>query len=232
MKKRTHNWPKGSLLLVLVFFAWGLRAQDRNYSETGLASFYADKFEGRKTANGEIYYHLRKTAAHPHLPFGSVVKVTHLENGKFVVVRINDRGPFVEDRIIDLSRSAAAELGFIGQGLARVKVELIASTDELPGDPTEKPEAREYFRIKTTKATPSGLGIQVASFSAHENLLRMTERIHSGYHQPVFIEIAESGGQKVFRVIVGNFSSQDEALKLKKTLAREFPDCYVVSFAK
>ena len=103
-----------------------------NYVKTGIASFYADKFEGKQTANGEIYYHVKKTAAHRTLPFGSIVKVTNLENNKYVVVRINDRGPFVDDRIIDLSKSAAKELDFIDKGLAQVRIELIASTNDLP----------------------------------------------------------------------------------------------------
>ncbi|MDK2978081.1 MAG: rare lipoprotein [Bacteroidales bacterium] len=232
MKRINHKLIVSALAFSMVFFSCHIKSQDKKYTETGIASFYADKFEGRKTASGEIYYHIRKTAAHPDLPFGSVVKVTNLENHKFVVVRINDRGPFVQDRIIDLSKSAAQELGFVDTGLAKVKIELIASTDDLPGKDSKNAEKSEYYQLDAQKASPKGSGIQVGSFSTNENLLRSVERLQTKYNKPVFVEIAESDGQKLFRVIVGRFATQQEAEKFKKILLHEFPDCYVVSFKK
>ncbi len=95
------------------------------HKETGKASYYADKFQGRKTANGEIYKAGKKTAAHRTLPFGSQVKVTNVRNGKSVVVRINDRGPFVRGRIIDLSRSAFSSIGSTRDGLLNVRIEVV-----------------------------------------------------------------------------------------------------------
>jgi len=209
-----------------------MEAQNKPFTQTGQASFYADKFEGRKTANGEIYYHIRKTAAHPDLPFGSVVKVTRLDNNKFVVVRINDRGPFVANRIIDLSKSAAEELGFVDQGLARVKIELIASTDELPGKDAEKetPEKSGYYKVNAQKTSPTGYGVQIGSFRANENLLQSAEHLQTKYHKPVYVEIAEADGQKLFRVIVGGFPTRNEARKFNAVLAKDFPDCFVVTF--
>ena len=95
------------------------------HKETGQASYYADKFQNRKTANGELYKAGKKTAAHRTLPFGSQVKVTNVRNGKSVVVRINDRGPFVRGRIIDLSRSAFASIGNTRDGLLNVRIEVV-----------------------------------------------------------------------------------------------------------
>lgn len=95
------------------------------HKETGKASYYADKFQGRKTANGEIYKAGKKTAAHRTLPFGSQAKVTNVRNGKSVVVRINDRGPFVRGRIIDLSRSAFSSIGSTRDGLLNVRIEVV-----------------------------------------------------------------------------------------------------------
>lgn len=95
------------------------------HMETGQASYYADKFQGRKTANGEIYKAGQKTAAHRTLPFGTKVKVTNVHNGKSVVVHINDRGPFVRGRIIDLSRSAFASIGNTTDGLLNVRIEVM-----------------------------------------------------------------------------------------------------------
>ncbi len=96
--------------------------RDDNYDETGLASWYGPNFHGRPTANGEVFDQNLMTAAHPTLPIPSIAEVTNLENGRQVIVRINDRGPFVDDRMIDLSRGAATQLDFIGRGLARVRV--------------------------------------------------------------------------------------------------------------
>jgi rare lipoprotein A len=93
--------------------------------QEGYASWYGGKFNGRLTSSGEIFDTNVRTAAHRTLPFGSIVKVVNLENGKSTVVRINDRGPFVEGRIIDLSRAAAEELGMVSQGVAKVSVQVL-----------------------------------------------------------------------------------------------------------
>ncbi|MBM9614517.1 septal ring lytic transglycosylase RlpA family protein [Desulfobulbus rhabdoformis] len=95
------------------------------YTETGQASYYADKQQNRRTANGSIYKHKLKTAAHKDLPFGLKVKVTNLKNGKSVIVMINDRGPYIEGRIIDLSKSAFRSIGSISSGLIIVKIEVV-----------------------------------------------------------------------------------------------------------
>ncbi|WP_041522149.1 septal ring lytic transglycosylase RlpA family protein [Gilvimarinus agarilyticus] len=95
------------------------------YTERGEASFYAAKFQFRKTASGERFNQLAKTAAHKTLPFGTKVRVTNLENGRDIVVKINDRGPFIQGRIIDLSRSAFSELADAKVGLIDVKIEVV-----------------------------------------------------------------------------------------------------------
>ncbi len=95
------------------------------FTESGKASFYADLHQNRKTASGELYQHGLKTAAHRTLAFGSSVRVTNIQNGKSVVVKINDRGPFVRGRIIDLSKSAFSSIGNTRSGLIDVKIEVI-----------------------------------------------------------------------------------------------------------
>lgn len=100
-------------------------AENRNYKEIGWASWYGQDFHAKKTANGETFDMNSMTAAHKTLPLPSMVKVTNLENGKSIVVRVNDRGPFVEDRIIDLSRKAAEQLESKHKGLIKVKVEFL-----------------------------------------------------------------------------------------------------------
>jgi len=95
------------------------------FTETGEASFYAGKYQSRRTASGERYNQDAKTAAHRNLPFGTRVKVTNVKNGKSVVVRINDRGPFIKGRIIDLSKSAFQQIGETERGVISVKIEAI-----------------------------------------------------------------------------------------------------------
>ena len=105
---------------------WYYPTRDLAYDETGIGSWYGDEFAGKLTANGEIFDPQKITAAHKTLPMPSVVRVTNLDNGKSLVVRVNDRGPFVPGRIIDLSRESARLLGFKDQGLAKVRVKLLA----------------------------------------------------------------------------------------------------------
>ena len=97
----------------------------KSFVQEGKASYYADKFEGKKTASGEIYKHSKATAAHKTLPFGTRVKVTNKANHKSIIVRINDRGPFVKGRIIDLSKSAAKKLEYLKEGVADVKIKVL-----------------------------------------------------------------------------------------------------------
>ena len=109
------------------------RPQKRDLSTSeliGKASYYGKKFHGRKTASGEIFDMYKKTAAHRTLPLGTRIKVTNLENSKSVIVKINDRGPFVAGRILDLSYQAAKELDMLNQGVARVKIIVIKSVDD------------------------------------------------------------------------------------------------------
>ena len=105
---------------------WYYPERNLTYDETGIGSWYGDEFAGRLTANGEIFDPEQITAAHKTLPMPSVVRVTNLDNGKSLVVRVNDRGPFVPGRIIDLSRESARLLGFKELGIAKVRVQLLA----------------------------------------------------------------------------------------------------------
>ena len=115
--------------LIILVLALGLSACSNfsqqskpHFSETGLASYYADKYQGRATASGEPFNQYAKTAAHKTLPFGTLVKVINLNNGKYIIVRINDRGPFVKGRIIDLSKSAFSRIASLRKGVVRVGI--------------------------------------------------------------------------------------------------------------
>lgn len=133
---------KNAFLLFFVVFSFvmSLKAQDSVTTKTqkgkakiqyGVASFYANKFQGRKTANGEIFNHQKLTAAHNSLPLGTYVRVTNLRNKKTVVVKINDRLHHRNKRLIDLTKMAAQKLGFIKSGLTRVKLEVLGKKPPL-----------------------------------------------------------------------------------------------------
>ncbi len=114
--------PVKNLLPILAVIMLAATSCARKITQSGKASYYADKFQGRKTASGEKFRQGRMTAAHKTLPFGTKVKVTNLDNGRTIRVRINDRGPFVAGRIIDLSKKAARRLGMVQAGVANVKL--------------------------------------------------------------------------------------------------------------
>ncbi len=103
----------------------GIAQKQKAKLDTGVASFYADKFHGRKTASGEVFHQDSLTAAHKYLPFGTLVKVTNLRNNQSVIVKVNDRGMKGTNRVIDLSKAAAKELNMLGAGLVKVKVEVL-----------------------------------------------------------------------------------------------------------
>jgi rare lipoprotein A len=115
------------------------RDRDRE-AEVGKASFYAHRFHGRSTASGETYDESKMTAAHRTLPFGTRVRVTNLENGKAVTLRVNDRGPHRKGRVIDVSYKAAKRLGFVRDGIARVKVEVASKPDDDDDDDEDHDE--------------------------------------------------------------------------------------------
>jgi rare lipoprotein A len=125
------NTLAAGILAILVFSPLtSVASSDRSHGLQGTASYYGGKFHGRKTASGERFNMNAMTAAHKTLPLGTRVRVTNLRNGESVEVKINDRGPYVKGRIIDLSKGAARELGMIHSGTARVKVEIIAKKGE------------------------------------------------------------------------------------------------------
>ncbi|WP_018617338.1 septal ring lytic transglycosylase RlpA family protein [Segetibacter koreensis] len=109
-------------LIIFLFIVILTTSCARKITETGVASYYADKFQGRKTANGETFRQRKKTAAHRTLPFGTKVTVKNLSNGRTVKVRINDRGPFAKGRIIDLSKKAAKKIGMVDAGVSDVEI--------------------------------------------------------------------------------------------------------------
>jgi len=178
-----------------------------NYTEEGIASWYGVPYHGRRAANGEIYDMYKLTAAHRTLPFETVVRVTNQKNGKQVEVRITDRGPFVEGRIIDLSLGAARELDMVGMGIAPVRLVLVSS----PGSP-----AAGFFTI------------QVGAFLSRENAERLRRQMEERYSFALIQEYDAPQGL-FYRVRVGKLASEDAARTLAEQLrAKEHVQPFVV----
>jgi rare lipoprotein A len=166
------------------------------YSEEGEASWYGAPFHGRQASNGEIYDMNKMTAAHRTLPFETMVRVTNQKNGKSAIVRITDRGPFVNNRIIDLSYAAARQIESIGPGVVPVLVEVLSTGS----DP-----AAGFFTI------------QVGSFRDLANAERLRERLSASY-SPIFIKRYGAGDSVYYRVHVGKVSGEEAAEKFGEEL--------------
>jgi rare lipoprotein A len=181
------------------------------FRERGYASWYGKKFHGRKTASGERYDIYGMTAAHKTLPLPSYVKVTNLSNGKTVVVKVNDRGPFHSERIIDLSYTAAAKLGIIGHGTSMVEIEAITpGQNEVPTE--EAPVIAE--------AKPVGRGgyLQVAAYADPINAVALREELKRNGIGPVEIRINENETPPINRIMVGPFSDEAAAEDTRRLL--------------
>jgi rare lipoprotein A len=188
-------------------------ARDDDYDEVGVASWYGPNFHGRQTANGELFDQNALTAAHTTLPIPAMIEVTNLENGRSVVLRLNDRGPFADDRILDVSRAAAVELGFLRQGLARVRVRYLG-----PPDGVAPAGTVAESRIYTASNDRSRYRVQAGAFSRRENAEAMRRRLASA--GDVRVEEARSSGRRIFRVFVGHDLPRPEADALSRDLTR------------
>ena len=175
----------------------------RGYRERGIASWYGNKFHGRPTSSFEPYDMYKFTAAHKTLPLPSFVRVTNLENGRSVVVRVNDRGPFHAGRIIDLSYVAAVKLGIHHRGTAEVEVEAIDVEDQPLLARNEAGGERRFRSAFGAPARSSRVYLQVASFSDKDNARRLRERLDDEDIGRVHLDKAEVGRRDVWRVRIG-----------------------------
>jgi peptidoglycan lytic transglycosylase len=206
----TLGWPPrapaGALLagLALALLLVSCSTQRRyespqpGFVERGLASWYGSQFHGRATASGETYDMHAMTAAHKELPLGTVVDVLNLDNGRSVRVRINDRGPFVRGRVIDLSYAAAQAMDMIGPGLARVEIRIAQVGNGRPG-----------------MSQVAGWAVQAGAFRDRDNALDLSLRLAQTYP-----ETALRSDSGLHRVWVGEFTDRDEAERRRRELVR------------
>lgn len=204
---RRRRIPLGPLAAALLLAAcagprtagapWPPAAGD---AEVGLASWYGRDFHGRRTSSGEIYDMYQMTAAHRTLPLGTWVEVIHLETGRSIQVRVNDRGPFVGGRVIDLSYGAARVLGMVGQGVAPVRVRALAATGARVAAPTGR------------------FTMQLGSFTSRENAVAFAGTLQQRF-SGVHLVPARLEGETVYRVRMGTYQSREEARRAAEAVA-------------
>jgi rare lipoprotein A len=174
------------------------------YRETGIASWYGREFHGRKTASGETFDMHALSAAHRTLPFGTVIRVTNLDNFKSIKVRVNDRGPFSGNRILELSYGAARELGFAAQGTAPVRIETM-----------EKPNGNAVYTV------------QAAVFTEEENAQLLKDRLSRKFEVVAIVPFETNLG-KFYRVRVGSYGTEEKAELVAGKLKLEGLEPYVM----
>lgn len=204
------------------------KASSQGHVERGLASWYGKKFHGRRTSSGETYNMYSMTAAHKTLPLPTYVRVINLDNKRSIVVRVNDRGPFHDGRIIDLSYAAAKKLGVLKHGTARVEVRAIDARSNsgedvlVAGDSPE--HERNDTRVTTAQSAPDTatdrpVYLQVGAFGDPVNAERLRERLTDRVNNPILVENDDHDGLALYKVRIGPLASHGEAERLSTELA-------------
>ncbi len=183
------------------------------YFEEGVASWYGEDFHGNPTSCGEIYDMHKLTAAHKILPMHTRLKVTNLENGKSVEVRVNDRGPFVAGRVIDMSYAGAKALDMHVKGTTRVRLESVGS---IPG-------------AASARQLPGPFYVQIGAFVHQGNAERLLAGIRRAGYPGSRIHFKEVGGERFYRVHAGTFATLDEAEAGRAKLARDYRGAFVIA---
>jgi rare lipoprotein A len=192
------------------------------YVERGIASWYGSKFHGRRTSSGEPFDMYAVSAAHTTLPLPTYAEVTNLANGRAIIVKINDRGPFKHNRLIDLSYAAAVKLGIAQQGTGMVEVRAI--------DPVNwQANATRLAAADTGKAGAiPGLYLQIGAFSQMENAARLRSRLEDAAHGGVHVVPAGDGRAPLYRVRIGPLPNVDEADRVSRELLAMGLDTHIV----
>ena len=197
--------------------------RSEGFRQRGKASWYGKKFHGRKTASGEIYNMHAMTAAHKTLPLGTYVRVHNLENNRKIEVKINDRGPFVRGRIIDLSYKAAKKIGIVGLGTAKVEIVALGSASY---QKTKKETERSYV---PGDYYTGNFTFQVGAFTNRENAVKLKQKLDRKYKNAHIVPY-NSGYETFYRVRVGKFSSLEEAIEHENILIKDgFEGTFIVA---
>lgn len=218
--------------IITVVLSMLLCMQAASAQEVGWASFYHDYFNGKRTASGELYNSKKLTAAHRTLPIGTMIKVTNLSNDRSIVVRVNDRGPFVSGRMLDLSRAAAEQLGYVGAGSARVSMEVINNSVIEVQDTVHTAPLSDLMYMITEVDTCTRLqyGVKLGSFDDPKLAFTLSKELKSKYNAVAFVQNVKLVKGSLFRIYLGNFETIEEANKLRDALKKLYPESKVVSY--
>lgn len=187
-------------------------ASAHGFVQTGIASWYGRKFHGRKTANGEIYDMYAMTAAHKTLPMNTWVEVHNLDNNKKIKVRINDRGPFVTGRVIDLSYTGARKIDMVGPGTARVRIKALGAATEF--------DRKEPVAFRNLDYWTGNFTVQVGAFRGKANAENFKEKLSKSYVN-AHIVMHEDHRGRFYRVRIGRFSSLRDAERFSENLVNK-----------
>jgi len=241
---------KKSLFVFCTFLS--LLSFGQSTEQVGICSYYADKFHGRKTSSGELYNKNLFTAAHRTLPYNTVVQLTNLRNQKKVLVKINDRGPGIGSRIIDISKAAAIELDIIPYGVAKVKLEVvnvppIYLKQDTIVDPITSEDVKKEVSVQEVKkedvnnkntilnadnqpSSPTGYGVQIGYYKILNNCKNQLCKMQAKYGVKGYIIVEPKAIHTYYRLIMGENTSKSKAIELLNRFKNEIPGCFLYTY--
>lgn len=221
---------KQTAFLLFAIGTLSASAQTEDFLESGVASYYHNKFVGRKTANGERFSQKQYTCAHKNLPFGTRLRVTNIKNGKSVIVTVNDRGPFTKGRVIDLSLQAATDLDFVREGLTRVAI----SVDQPDEDTLEtipylvlNDSIRHLYCMESKRS----FSVKVGGFNSEGQLKEIAEQINHDLGREVMVQTISDAKDTNYLVFVGIFYKEDDAKDFLESIENYYPKAEVTELS-
>ncbi len=240
-------------LVTILLFSSQIFLFAQSKEQTGYCTFYADKFQGHRTANGELFDKTLLTAAHRTLPFNTLVEVTNLRNNKKVVVRINDRGPFSKKLLLDVSKAAAIALDMVSYGVQKVSIKVLDAQAPMPRyDTIVKPiivktpipekkviatntvpvSNHQIFTKDLKSVVLHGYGVQLGYYKSKSNCIAAIAAYEAKYKATGYFFVEQKTQSTYYRLIVGNFDTRQQAEALKATIAKDIPGCFVLGWGK
>lgn len=242
---------KKNVIILFLFISGWLSAQTNEF--TGYCSFYGDEFHGRHTASGEKYDKNALTAAHRTLPFNTVLEVTNLRNNKKIWVRVNDRGPHVKNRVLDISKAAAIHLDMVAYGVEKVKVKVVDSATAAMFLDTLRNYSYKPSDIKTDAGTtgttevelksglrydhlvnavnPAGYGLQVGYYESKVHALAAQKKYFKDFATETYIYVEKKSTGNFYRIILGAFANKEQAEALRKKVSIKIKGCTIISWS-
>jgi rare lipoprotein A len=217
-----NNSSKAKALSILLSgtFLWLFTTVNAQESKEGYASFYHDKFNGRKTASGEKFNNNSFTCAHRTLPFGTKVEITNLKNGKFVVATVNDRGPYKNNRLVDVSKRVAKELDFHNGGTVKVAIKVIQDNEQA-----------SYILVNETVTNENLFGVKLGIYDNSKIISELSRKMMDEFGMPLYVVKQKMVEGITYKVYAGTFTEKEDAISLLNLVAVFFPDASVEAYS-